>query len=107
MKILANKQIINEKKSQQSQNNHGNRAFQSRGIYAKNCATVRLLSRFFRFSRKGYLFIDVCPLLKTAIYWFHYRFIAWNKWVENVSCLSAELGTLLIAQSKRSRLRGL
>ena len=52
--------------------------------------------------------IDVCPLLKTAIYWFRYRFLAWNKWVENVSCLSAELGTqLLIAQSKRSRLRGL
>ena len=109
MKTLANKQIINENKSQQSRNNHRNRAFQNRGIYAKNGATVQYVyyPAFFRFSREGYIFIDVCPLLKTTIYWFHYRFLAWNKWAENVSCLSAELSTQLIAQSKRSRLRGL
>jgi len=55
MKTLANKQIINEKKSQQSQNNHRNRAFQSRGIYAKNGATVQYVyyPAFFVFLGKG------------------------------------------------------
>jgi len=59
MKILANKQIINEKKSQQSQNNLRNRACQSRGLYTNNGATVLYVyyPAFFRFSRKGYLLL--------------------------------------------------